>query len=669
MESTKQNQNLTKMLVAMVAVLAVILAVVIGIAISTHIGGKTPQNGDSSSQDAPQNDLSHVELSVTPDFQQGKVTVAETAVFEGVSDPGQSLTVNGVAVERQSDGTFTCSVPLEVGKNTIVFDHKGKQETFEVERRYAIQFFSPADGGSYGSGATVRFEVSAREGSEVTVSFNGKTITLEKADNQQGNGVAEDFALYTGAYTLPTGNTQDKDLGAATFTVVCDGKTEQVTTGSIVCQKPAQILASNPGVTPPYGDYINVGSGYIAEIVIDTAETFDGKTTDDYSHPTNNYLPKGTVDYCSTQLVEVGKLQYIQLRCGRRVYVDKRNIPVTQRTDVADCYVGTLPDHNEIEVVSMQQAGNHTVLTLDCLWKAPFYFDILPQRYSNPDGGSGRSYEIADFTATHIDITLCYTTEFTGQVQISEDNPLFKSTEVIQNASDCILRLHLKKTGGFYGWDSYYNEEGQLCFEFLNPAKVTAADNAYGADLAGVHIMIDVGHGGYDGGTTGTDAEGNRWSESGRNMDLAYALRTELEKMGATVTFNREGAVTITADERISILKNAKPDLCVAVHHNSLGAGYEYYNGFETFYYTPTSMLVTKQVYERTKAAGIYNSSEMRWSNYYVARQTVCPVVLTENGYMTNQSDLSGTLDPVVIQKKAVAIAQGVADYFLLINK
>ena len=80
-------------------------------------------------------------------------------------------------------------------------------------------------------------------------------------------------------------------------------------------------------------------------------------------------------------------------------------------------------------------------------------------------------------------------------------------------------------------------------------------------------------------------------------------------------------------------------------------------------------MLVTKQVYERTKAAGIYNSSEMRWSNYYVARQTACPVVLTENGYMTNLSDLSGTLDPVVIQKKAVAIAQGVADYFLLINK
>ena len=521
---------------------------------------------------------------------------------------------------------------------------------------------------SYGSGATIRFEVAARVGSEVTAEFNGKKIALEKSDIQLGSGVPEGFAAYIGEYKLTNTNTSDLNLGVVTYTAEGDGIKEVYTSGTITCKKTTKILASDPSVTPSYGDYINVGSGYIVEIVGYAAETFDGDTKDDYSHPTNNYLPKGTVDYCSTELTQNGKLKYVLMRCGRRVYVDKKNTPATDRTQVADRYIGKLPDHNEIGFVSMQQVGNHTVLTLDSLWKAPFYFDILPQNYAYPDAGANRSYEITSFTATYIDITLCYTTKFTGTVQIPEGNPLFKSAELIQNKSDCILRLHLKKTGGFYGWDCYYNDADQLCFEFLNPAKVSAADNAYGADLSGVTIMIDVGHGGVDGGATGTDAAGNRWSESGRNMDLAYALRKELESMGATVIFNREGVVTLTVDERLLILKNAKPDYCIAVHHNSIG-GYPDINGFGAYYYSPFSKLAAEQIYLRTKETDAYKSSLLTWHNYYVARMSTCPVVLTENGYMTNLFDLNNTLDPQVIQKKAVAMAQGIADYFLLINK
>ena len=335
---------------------------------------------------------------------------------------------------------------------------------------------------------------------------------------------------------------------------------------------------------------------------------------------------------------------------------------------MVDCYAGTLPDHNEIGFVSMQEVGRHTVLTLDCLWKAPFYFDLQPQSYAYPDGGASRNYEVTACTATYIDITFCYATKFTGTVQIPAGNPVFRSAETIQNESDCTLRLHLKKTGGFYGWDCYYNDAGQLCFQFLNPAKVTAADNAYGADLTGVTIMLDVGHGGVDGGATGEDAAGDRWSESGRNMDLAYALRDELESIGATVIFNREGQTTLTVDERILILKNAAPDLCVAIHHNSV-AGHPEINGFEAYYYDAFSKLAAEKIYQYTKQSGAYQSSSLGWHNYDVSRQTTCPVVLTENGYMSSQYDLNGALDPGTIAQKARAMAQGIADYFLIINE
>ena len=93
----------------------------------------------------------------------------------------------------------------------------------------------------------------------------------------------------------------------------------------------------------------------------------DGKTNDDKSNPLRNYLPAGTVDYGSTQVVKSpsGQISYRLLRCGRRVYVQKKNTPSSKKTQVVDCYKGTLPDHNEMGFASMQTVGNHTVLVLD----------------------------------------------------------------------------------------------------------------------------------------------------------------------------------------------------------------------------------------------------------------------------------------------------------------
>lgn len=670
---TQQQDKLTKILIALIVVLAVVLVVVICVAVG---GGTDPQNpsgsssssfGSSESSSSSSSSSVNAGLSVQPLTDPEDGTVAEYMEFSGTCDPNAALTVNDISVVVGAQGDFNCRVPLTVGENKIKFIHKEQTVEFTVERRYVVAKYSPNAAQEYNSGATIYFEVAARAGSSVTAEFNGQTYTLKEAANQQGTALPEGFVLYTYSYKLTNTNTSNLALGTVTYTAACDGVTETYVSGELTCLKAADILASNPGVTPDYGDYIDVGSGYIVEIINYSAETFDGKTTDDYSHPTNNYLPKGTVDYCSTELVQRGNLKYVQMRCGYRVYLDKKNYPPVQRTDVVDRYVGTLPDHNEIGFVSMTQEGNHTILTLDCLWKAPFYFDILPQEYLRPNGGSDRSYEITAFTATHIDITFCYATEFAGTVKIDEGNPIFKSAELIQNESDCTLRLHLKKTGGFYGWDAYYNDDDQLCFSFLNPAKVSQADNDYGADLSGVTIMIDVGHGGLDGGAVGKDTNGTAWSEAGRNMDLAYALRKELESMGATVVFNREGQVNITVDERVQIVKNAAPDFCIAIHHNSID-GHPNISGYLGGYYTPYSMLASKRILKHTIEADVYEDTILTWFNYYVSRQTCCPIVLTENGYMSNLNDLTGALDEEIIEKKAIAMAQGIADYFLLIN-
>ncbi len=648
----RRKRNSQNILLFAIAVLAIVLFGVASIAMSLS-GGEEPSETAGG-------------LTVSASLENGSVTVLETVSFSGSA--GTGLTLNGAQVTAEEDGSFSITAGLSVGENRFTFQYGGESVVYTYQRQYALISCSPEGDASYASGDTIYLTVTARTGSTVTAELDGTVVTLSASGSGQEDA-PEGCTVYTGTYVLPSWLTEDVVLGAITYSAEYDGVAETEESGNITCLAQAgETEATGETAAPSSVNYIDVGTGYIAEVVNGWAETFDGDTTDDYSHPTNSYLPEGTVDYCASQTIVNGQLTYIQLRCGRRIYADTTNIPSTSRVTVAECYSGTLPDHNEIGVVSMTEQDNHTVLVLDCLWKAPFYFEILPQTYAAPNGGSERNYSITSFTATYVDITFCYATSFSGTVQIPEDNPLFSSAQVIRNESDYTLRLYLKETGGFYGWDSAYNEQGQLCFYFLNPAQVTEADNAYGADLTGVTIMLDVGHGGVDGGATGVDSSGERWSESGRNLALAQAIRTELESMGATVVMNREDGSALLAIDRVKMLKELAPDLCIAVHHNSVD-NFPDASGFECFYYTPFSMTAAKLIYESTKSAGIYSSSLLNWHVYYVARQTVCPVVLTENGYMSNLSDLNGTLSSSVITQKAQAIAQGVADYFLSLRR
>ena len=665
----KTNNQLPTLALVLAAVLVLTLLLEAALGNQDRDTVTPEQNVQESTGETEQVVLPEVLTVLTPGERE-YVTFDSTTTIAGTSDPRQPLTINGEAVTRQPDGSFTYELALAVGENIVTVSHKEQTVVYTVLRRFAMESCEPLGNRQYGSGATVYFKVSARKGSTVTATFNGKMVTLEEDPFQLGNELSEGFALYVGTYKLPSTNTADKNMGSITYTVVYEGVTETCTSGTITCLKTVDVLASNKNVTPGYGDYINVGSGCIAEVVGFAAETFNGSTVDAYSHPTNNYLPEGTVDYCSSKVVTMGNLSYVVLRSGQRVYLEKKNSPTATKVQVVDQYRGKLPDHNELTFVSLKDEGSHTVLTLECLWKAPFYFDLLPQKYFNATTGSNRNYTISKFTAEYVDITFCYTpgTYFTGTVTVPEDNPLFRSAELISQKSDCILRLYLKKTGGFYGWDAYYDDQDRLCFRFLNPARVTESENALGADLSGVKVFIDVGHGGSDPGTARKDSTGQEVLEADRNLALALKLRQQLEAAGATVILDRTTDIQLTMDERAKMLRQEKPDICISIHHNSID-GHPDFGGFESFYYTPFAHLATKLINDRTEQSAVYDRAEMMWHTFFLARQTVCPVVLAENGYMSCNKDLEGTLDEKTIEAKALAIARGVADYFLQINQ
>ena len=380
--------------------------------------------------------------------------------FSGTSDPAESLTVNGAEIERGADGIFSHQVTLNLGKNTFNFTHKGETKTYYIIYRYVIiESFSPSDAQTYPSGSTLVVNATARNGSLVTAVFNGQTVELTKENTDEE--VSGEFVSYNGVFRLPSDNIQDLKLGKITFNATHDGKSESFSSGEITCQKTDAIVDYDPNATPTGGKYINVGSGYIAEIVEYNAETFDGNVSDaalkngsvDWSKPTNNYLPKGTLDYCSTSYVNYKEFNYVTLRAGYRVYLERQDKPYDGKKPVVRQYIGSLPDHNEISTAEYTNNGTHTSISFNTLWKAPFYFDILPQSYTNP---SIRDYTVSSVTYNYIDITFCYATLFTGEIAIPEDDPLFKSAQVIENKNadgtgvrDYTLRLFLKKQGGF----------------------------------------------------------------------------------------------------------------------------------------------------------------------------------------------------------------------------
>lgn len=593
----------------------------------------------------------------TPNQERATTTEA-TFTFKGNYKPHAIITLGTEEIIADGKGNFSVTKELNYGNNTFTFTSSDQSKTITVYRRFVIiTSYSPTTVQTYSAGAKFPVSVVAKEGSQITATFNGATINLTP-DGASQNGLV----TFSGSFTMPSGHFRDLNLGKVTFKGVHGSFSESFTSANVTCKKEDIVVASDPNATPKGGKYTDVGSGIITEIVAFQAETFDAGTNKETSKPNNNYLPEGTVDYGSANTFSVKRDGYtynlVTLRCGRTMYVNYPDKPTKEITTVVKQYVGVLPDHNEVAFNSLSLQNSHTVLTFDVDWKAPFYFELLPQSYNG-------DFTVSNVTYSYVDITFCYATVFSGDIVIPADNPVFSSAKVIQNQNDCTLRLFLKKPGCFYGWDSYYDANGRLCFEFLNPAKITLTDtNPYGADLTGVRILLDVGHGGMDCGALGS--KGVAFSEANRNLNLANKIKAELTSIGATVYMTRTNDATSTFDDKVSMLKRLKPDYCVAIHHDSNNK--KSLNGFGAYYFTPYSKKATELVLNHSFNTGIYENKTFKLHKYFTLRSSVCPVVLTENGYMSNSFDFANIINEEVNVKKAQTITRGIVEYFVSIQ-
>ena len=601
-------------------------------------------------------------LVITSPSRQTTTTGESLVVFQGSADPNFPLLLNGEEVELSEHGYFALEKTLSIGKNTFAFSHKNQTVTYVVN--YVVEVLksvSPSENLALEGGTVITISAIAHKDSTVYATVNGQTVAMKPTplqSNENDGQQLTDYENYSGEFTFPDGIVgQAQDLGTVTVygQYLSLSETRQggrLTVNAVEPPPPEdpELPSGGGGPVDPGNGGDTLATGRILTITTNYAETFSGETTDDYSRPTNAYLPKGTTDVLVKSVYDsASKNYYYLLGCGRRVY--QRDAQVYQENGRISA--------NTLTTGGVTVSGGYTQLEFQSLWHVPYNLQLLPQSYLSISGSGQPDYGITSFTAQYVEITFSYTPSVTGTPDVS-GSPLFSRAEWLSDGSQSVLRLYLKETGGFYGYSVVWEEDGSLRFSFKHAPGSQS--------LAGKRIVIDPGHGGSHVGT----AAGNV-TEKSMTLKYALALRDKLESLGATVTLTRTGDSHLASDDhddlvaRADMARNNGTDLFISLHMD--GSTSSTANGSSVHYFNEYSYEASVKVAAQMQA--VYDSYNpggqkrgARWDPFLVTRIHDCPAMLVECGFLTTPSNLELLINDSFMNDLAAAIASGIQDYF-----
>ena len=187
--------------------------------------------------------------------------------------------------------------------------------------------------------------------------------------------------------------------------------------------------------------------------------------------------------------------------------------------------------------------------------------------------------------------------------------------------------------------------------------------------LSGKLIIIDVGHGGIDPGST----IGNTY-EKDLNLAISKYLELELVKNGASVIMTRDGDYDLSSpkatyrkksdfDNRIKLINESKANIYISIHLNYL-ANASYY-GPQVFYNTEENKGIA-EVFQETLNKGLNNKRQIKKipSKTYMYDKLTIPGVLIECGFLSNPNELNKLKTPAYQQKIAELIKDALINYY-----
>ncbi|HCF30044.1 MAG TPA: N-acetylmuramoyl-L-alanine amidase [Cyanobacteria bacterium UBA11049] len=180
--------------------------------------------------------------------------------------------------------------------------------------------------------------------------------------------------------------------------------------------------------------------------------------------------------------------------------------------------------------------------------------------------------------------------------------------------------------------------------------------------LAGIKILLDPGHGGAETGAIAPTG----YPEKDINLLISKLVREQLKQRGAIVYMTREEDRDVSLPERVATIDKIAPAIAISIHYNALPDGGDAMNtkGLSAFWYHPQAhslaMFLHNYLVKKLNRPdyGVY------WHNLALTRPTSAPSVLLELGFIINPDEFEWIVNPQEQQKLAVAIAQGISQWF-----
>ncbi|RGI28476.1 N-acetylmuramoyl-L-alanine amidase [Melissococcus sp. OM08-11BH] len=149
-----------------------------------------------------------------------------------------------------------------------------------------------------------------------------------------------------------------------------------------------------------------------------------------------------------------------------------------------------------------------------------------------------------------------------------------------------------------------------------------------------VNVLIDYGHGGTDpGAVNGTRTEANDV------LRLGKLVTQQLRENGVTVDETRQGNDTVSLENRVRQADKKVYDYFVSLHRNA--AANKDATGVEAFVWkkvlSPELELATR-VQKNLVNLGMKDRG-VKEADFYVIRETFCPAILVEVGFISNAED------------------------------
>lgn len=195
--------------------------------------------------------------------------------------------------------------------------------------------------------------------------------------------------------------------------------------------------------------------------------------------------------------------------------------------------------------------------------------------------------------------------------------------------------------------------QGQLNVRLVKKSSAPAS-----ANLAGKTIMIDPGHGGWNSGAIGVSGS----KEKDLVLMVSLKLKGALEARGARVLMTRSDDTFLELSERSALANKLKPDVFVSIHGN--GHPDPKVVGVETFYFHAASVELAREIQKAIIKHTSQKDLGIKWRGLSVIKNTKCPGVLVELGFMSNAAEerylwLGSTQDLHV-----KAMVEGLENYF-----